>query len=74
MDIENILNEVRAALMHAKQTGGVSGLLFFNAKNEHCSLELHTRGGKLACLRIITTEEKRIRDDAQNALSITHKD
>jgi hypothetical protein len=68
MDIEKILEEVRNALFHLEPAGGVSGLHFFTARNEHFSAELHIRGGKLACLRIISDEEQRIRDDAQNLI------
>ena len=72
MDIEKILEEVRALLLQMDQTGESAGLLFFNVLNKDgCakSAELQTRNGKLARLIITSAEQMRIDEAGRDTLA-----
>lgn len=58
MDIEKIVEEVRAALLQLEPTGGVCDIEFFNTKEGGAYVaELHMVGGKFAFMHVYSREE-----------------
>jgi hypothetical protein len=69
MDIEKILEEVRAALLHAVPTGGAGGTQFWNApKNSKCIAEVHLYKGKFASISVKTMAQVKRERRAMDAL------
>jgi hypothetical protein len=76
MDIEKILEEVRAALLSAVPTGGAGGTQFWNApKNSKYIAEMHLYKGKFASISVKTMAQvKREQRSLQAMVNMYSKD
>jgi hypothetical protein len=69
MDIEKILEEIRAALLSAVPTGGTEGNQFWNApKNSKYIAEVHLYKGKFANISVKTMAQVKREHQALEAL------